>query len=1117
MQPYNPELIEFLKRCKVPVALTHARDSLAVNDAVIDWRHIAAVACQTKKLDSYLAKLIGVTGSLPLKWPTSTESVARESEGKKGIDFGLKLVPGLVEQLRRIQGRELALADISSALWETAESEWKTQFAKLNGLAAAPAKSNAAFSLFMESSARIEGIKNQLLSEIKGQDAAISEITEALFKSDLSSGRQNASHPSAVFLFAGSPGVGKTLTAEVLGRCLGKPVKRFDMSSYVQAETALFNLIGVGQPYSGSQEGEMTGFVKKNPEAVLIFDEIEKAAPVVLNLFLQILDFAVCEDKFSKKNVSFGQATIIFTTNAGRALYENENRSGMIFDSPQSHRDTLLDALKNEGESQEPGRYGFPAALCSRLGAYGHPILFRPLTPKAYEEILTMGLEKKILGRPEAFFCPIKCEDQLLKTLFILMTGPDLDARKVAVAGENIILNFIYQGLSFSRETFSAHPGASALSVEFQPAARDLFLKDFLEKKGQRVLLVDDNHAVYDLYSSVLTDYDWSHAVNKQEALKILSEKKIDFILHDLNLGDNPEGGKEAESGIACLKEIHRRYANIPTYINSRLLTPHNFDPELFQRCVEAGGARGYLKSSFASKSDAAAKEKFRQELEDISYNLMRENILAKLLRSRERVSADYTFNYRKKENEIVCLINFIKRQVVPTSAATSMFMASRPGITLADVAGNEPAKDQLREIVEWLSNPAKYALMNAHIKKGILLEGPPGTGKTLLARAAAGEAKVPFIPARASEFLTVWQGSGAENVRKLFATARKHAPAIIFIDEIDSIGMSREGQADTAGSGRQLLTQLLSEMDGFEKEDVPVIVIAATNREKDLDKALTRPGRFDEIIHVGLPDKEARKKILKLHAQKKPFAKIDWLKTAESTYGWSGAELERLVNEAAIIAAKADKKQIEEADLEAAFTHIKFRGEAPKKVSDWQRDVTATHEAGHALLQRLLFPEQPIKELSIISRGTTFGYMQPSYHEDIDEKGDMPYIVSHLSVLLGGYIAEELVNKGVTWGSSSDLSRATKLSFSVAGNCAMGIDKDFIAVESVPFPPSDKLRSALEERAGKLLSYAAARARELLEMNQQVLKKLNKALLEKDILSAADVEKFWDKNKLES
>ncbi|KXK12237.1 MAG: ATP-dependent zinc metalloprotease FtsH [Microgenomates bacterium OLB23] len=360
--------------------------------------------------------------------------------------------------------------------------------------------------------------------------------------------------------------------------------------------------------------------------------------------------------------------------------------------------------------------------------------------------------------------------------------------------------------------------------------------------------------------------------------------------------------------------------------------------------------------------------------------------------------------------------------------AKSKRYSKNMSGITFKDVAGVDEAKKELEEIVDFLKNPKKYSKLGARPPKGVILVGPAGSGKTLLAKAVAGESNVPFFSIAGSEFMEMLVGIGAARVRDLFTTAKKDAPAIIFIDEIDAIGRTRSAGAMPAHDEReQTLNQILVEMDGFAPND-KVIVIAATNRGDLLDPALLRPGRFDRRVIVDYPDLEGRKEILKIHARNKPFAKdVSWDKIARRTVGFSGADLENMLNEAAIQGARNNRTSITMADLEESATKVKLGPEKKRLQGENDKKITAYHEGGHAIVTHFQPDTDPVHRISIVSRGMSLGHtLIPPSQDRLHQTKTR--LLRMITSMLGGRAAEEVVFSDITTGASNDFDQATSI-----------------------------------------------------------------------------------------
>ncbi len=446
--------------------------------------------------------------------------------------------------------------------------------------------------------------------------------------------------------------------------------------------------------------------------------------------------------------------------------------------------------------------------------------------------------------------------------------------------------------------------------------------------------------------------------------------------------------------------------------------------------------------------------------------------------------------------------------------------------VTFEDVAGVDEAKDELTEIVDFLKKPQRYTDIGARIPKGVLLVGPPGTGKTLLSKAVAGEAEVPFFIISGSEFVELFVGAGAARVRDLFEQAKKKAPCIIFIDELDAIGKSRSGSMGVVGGNderEQTLNQLLTEMDGFSSTDKPVIVLAATNQPEVLDAALLRPGRFDRQVLVDRPDLSGRKTILEIYTKKvKLSAKIDLDRIAQATSGFAGADLANMVNEAALLAARAYRPEVEQQDLNEAIERVVAGLEKKSRVlQDDEKKIVAYHEVGHAIVGHLMPGGSKVAKISIVPRGmSALGYtlQLPTEERFLNSKEELQ---GQIATLLGGRSAEEIIFGKVTTGASNDLQRATDIAEQMVGTYGMSdilgplaYDKQgggqFLGGNNNPRRElSDATAQAIDKEVRSLVDDAHEKALNILKNNLSLLEDISQKILEKEVIEGDDLIKM--------
>ena len=499
------------------------------------------------------------------------------------------------------------------------------------------------------------------------------------------------------------------------------------------------------------------------------------------------------------------------------------------------------------------------------------------------------------------------------------------------------------------------------------------------------------------------------------------------------------------------------------------------------------------------------------KEGKTINLNQKEENLLA--------VVGEKLLSFLPTIMLIVLLVMIMQMQGLGDKGKVYDATTQKSKTTFKDIAGLDEEKQEMIEIVDFLKKPKKFQEMGAKIPRGVLLCGNPGTGKTLIAKAIAGEADVPFISMSGSEFIEMFAGLGASRVRKLFEKARKIAPCIVFIDEIDAIGSRRTSSSGSESENNQTLNQLLVEMDGFDTEEA-IIVLAATNRPEMLDKALLRPGRFDRQITIGLPDLNGREAILNIHAKdKKIDESVNLRSIAEDTAGFTGAELANILNESAIIATIKRHKAITNKDIEDAVKKVTVGLEKHSRViSEKDKKLTAFHEAGHAIVSRYLETQKEIKEVSIIPRGVAGGYTMYKTNEDkfyVSKQEMQEKLIS----LLGGRAAEKLALDDISTGASNDIEVATKIATDmvtiygmsdIVGPISINTEKDPYQMELL----GDRFEDSIGAEIKQLIDNAYYQAQKILSEHMDKLEQVATALMKQEIISAEEFESFFQDNQ---
>jgi len=895
--------------------------------------------------------------------------------------------------------------------------------------------------VFLEVLEQVSALRVALMDRVVGQGRAIDRVADAYFNILL---RERAPHPSgpgnrgprAIFTFVGPPGVGKTYLAELFAEHVaGKggdapPFLRLDMTGY-STHQAHEQLLGFSTAYRGASGGILSGFIHKNPEGFVLVDEVEKAHRNTQNIFLQILDGGRLYDNHTRTDVDFSRATLIFTTNLGRDLYDAPNRAGILQESGGLNA-VVLDALQAEGRMDDGERPGFTPELVSRLSK-GEAVLFQRLDGLALERLADRTVDAFSKELRAASDLAIEVEERIGLTLLLLRFGVEGDARRLQAGLRRFLSETVAEVLNDHRSRLIE--GEAPLSATLEglrlaaPSRAQLPGPVVARLEGEtHLLLIDD-----DDWSALFAPPFVCHRVeSRAEADEVLRRQPVDFILLDLHIGA-PRESRDREAGLEMLRWLRGRYPEIPVYLFSESPERRGLSIELLERISVEGGARGVLGKEFvADGGDDAARDAFFRRLREIDGALRRQGLVDHYRRRVKVLDFDLRPNLDRIDDGWLPLEMRQIREVTAVSAADRRGpgWVDLPQERFTDIAGGDHAKQRLQEVVQWIKEPGRLRDLGLDLPKGILLTGPPGTGKTTLARAVAGEAEVPFFAISGSQVFNKWAGESEATVRDLFARARRYAPAIIFIDEIDSVGVRRDGGSDRAGQTR-VLNELLTQLDGFSGQDSPLFVLAATNRPDILDPALVRAGRFDLQIEVPNPNSEARETILQIHLRAIPCAgDLDLSKIAARTGGFSGAELQQVCKEAGFLALRQGVAEVSQLHLEEAVTDIRH-GLASERVTlgEATRRSVAVHEAGHAVAQWLLLPDEPLTQVTILPRGQALGFAEFSLGGTY--LGDpFPRLRSHVRCYLAGRVAEELLLglDHISAGCANDLRQASRI-----------------------------------------------------------------------------------------
>ena len=965
---------------------------------------------------------------------------------------------------------------------------------------------------------QLRNVRDNLLDKVYGQNHAVNSFIDGYWNAEMSAMTHDTRQKTrGLFVFAGPSGVGKTFLAEEAAKELGLPYKKFDMSGYAYHDSVC-DLTGFSSTYKDAKRGMLTDFVAQNGKCVLIFDEIEKAHKDVIMLFLQILDGGTLQELYDGSTVSFKDAIIIFTTNAGKDLYEFND----FTDAASVSKQQVIDALRQDINPDTKQPY-FPAAICSRL-ATGNIVMFNNLSIKDLEQVCRSQFNKVAEQIDTTFGISLEMDDETLASL-IYEEGNSIDARNMTTKISKFVRaefkKFVDLFATDSiRETISSI-GKIMFRTELDNASYEIRKLFVLEEK-QNLLLVGAN-MLNSLTFSKLVNYNIIMADTDEEIEEAFSNSKIDFVLLQLDSDivlpeDMTEDNSNTRMGFDFVPiaaadigkrrnqiiNIHRNNPETAVYV---LKTEDmQIDKEL-ALALSQDGVKGFV----AHPTTRGSITRFVEDVNKIS----RENYLQRQAEALKKSNKVLTFETSPKfdvesNTVIIRLKNLSLHQEISVLDQGDINVDTENIRTrFKDVIGAEEAKKELQYFVDYLLYPNKFISRKISTPKGVLLYGDPGTGKTMLARAMAGEAKVAFIGTEGSGFVNKYQGSGAEAVRKLFAKARKYAPSIIFIDEIDAIGKQRTGSDNNVGA-ESALNALLAEMDGIRTDPKkPVFVLAATNYKVNddedgigcIDPALVR--RFDKKIRVGLPDKENRKCFLnmKLEEITNRVSNNQVEQIADRSVGMSLAILDKVI-ESAKRDAMNKNKDLDDAILDEAFESYVHGAE--KKWDKAYLEKVARHEAGHAVLNYLAGFKPSY--ITIVARGSHGGYTQ--YSNEDSPMFSRNELLAQIRGCLGGRAAELLYygEDGLTTGASGDLKQATAIAKAIV--CKYGMDDEMgLLVFSEEDFRNPYLAEKLFTKVNQILTEELKKAKETLEEYQETVDTMVERLLAKNQLDALEIE----------
>lgn len=950
---------------------------------------------------------------------------------------------------------------------------------------------------------RYRNLSAALLDVVKGQDQAVVRFIRGYNQGELLKQTEKGNHPRTYFFFFGPPGVGKTLLAETAAKTLRIPYKIFNMSEF-SGNQSHEELIGISSFYNKAKEGTLVEFVRKNPESLLIFDEIEKAHINVIRQFLQILGAGRLHNVYRNEDTDFRNTTIIFTSNVGKELYAD--RSVNLTTLPEK---VLIDAILREKNIY--GEPALPPEICSRI-ASGNTVMFNHLSVRHLVELVRSSFDETVMRMKEEYGISITYSNEL-PLLFIYNRGGEIDARIASGQSRKFLKDEIYELMRQLDNNGTGRRDIKSIHIDIEWKGMDRELKRlFKDEDGSEVLILSDNKQIPEKLASKQFRI---HIADKLDDANRLLKKDITAVFIDPFFGTGEDDATVLSIsdyntiGIKFFHELVETNAGIPVY----MLEMNREFSDVDRRTFLQEGATGTVQVD--PEHMPSFKRQFTQIMEELYMETESQNFS-----QRGWVIDFYTKQeITAKDGKLKILFYGLKkrRAVDVESRGSILSDEERPNIKFDDVIGANNAKEELRYFVKYLQNPKQFLINGGRPPKGVLLYGPPGTGKTMLAKAMAGESDVTFLQTSAAEFKNKYIGESEANIRRIFAKARLYAPSIIFIDEIDAIGKKRTG-GENSSTTESMLNALLTEMDGFSSNDSkkPVFVLAATNygvgSETDgissLDEALIR--RFDNKIYVDLPKEDERKTYIIRALKNKGIDSVSESMAqsiAERTTGKSLAILQNIIDLALRNAAKAEHK-VEDSDFLTALEEYSY-GEKKEHTPEYYRSV-AVHEIGHAYLS-YISGDKP-SYITIESRGNFGGYMQHSNQEEVTSytKEDL---INRIRTSLAGRASEYVFygkDKSLNTGASGDLEQATEWAWRMV--CSYGMEDDQLVVLRKEEVLKSPLASDYVSRINEILKTEMNNTIKIIEENKDKIQELADVLVKENRLTGLQFDELMKK-----